>query len=308
MTMKETLKIGKVSRVHIYEPENKDIKEIIEKYNLHEIVEQDLEDENIQDKIDVYDDFIFLVLHFPKYNQKTQRYFSNELKVIMWKDTIISITKYETNNIDKMKSDYQKELEEDKWNTLKVSPYYILYIIIDLMYDKTLTALWKFNADLIKIENNAFQNDDINPNSLKNLLKKKRNAIFLKHMISPQNEILEELQKATLNMYKWDLDVYFEDLQYKSDKILATVDMVAENTDSVYDIYHTLTNIRTNTIISILTIFTAIIWIMTLVSGIFGMNVWLPLAQSTNGFSIIMWVMILIWAGMMFLFKKMKWL
>lgn len=304
--MKETLKIWKTNRVHISEPKVSEIEQIIDKYNLHEIVEQDLEDENIQDKIDVYDDFIFIVLHFPKYNEKTQRYFSNELKVVMWKDTIISITKYETNNIAKMKSDYQRDLKENKDDAFKISPYYILYMIIDLMYDKTLNALSKFNKDLTKIENEAFQTEDTSSESLKNLLKKKRNSVFLRHLFVPQNEILEELQKATINMYKWDLDVYFEDLQYKTDKIIANINMVSENTDSVYDIYHTLTNIRTNNIMSILTIFTAIIWIMTLISWIFWMNILLPFSSNPNWLLILVWIMILVGAIMLVFFKKMK--
>jgi magnesium transporter len=68
---------------HSAKPTQKELKDIKDKYDLHEIIEDDLSEINTQDKIDVYDDFIFLVLHFPKFNNKTKTYFSNEFNVIL---------------------------------------------------------------------------------------------------------------------------------------------------------------------------------------------------------------------------------
>ncbi|MBR7037109.1 hypothetical protein IKI14_04535 [bacterium] len=55
------------------------------------------------------------------------------------------------------------------------------------------------------------------------------------------------------------MDVYFEDLLYKTDKILSLVSIAHENTESLFDVSDTLTTIRTNKIISILTIFTVLL-------------------------------------------------
>lgn len=54
---------------HCSNPSDKDINELVERYDLHEIIEEDISEVNTQDKVDVYDDSIFLVLHFPKFNQ-----------------------------------------------------------------------------------------------------------------------------------------------------------------------------------------------------------------------------------------------
>jgi magnesium transporter len=98
----------------------------------------------------------------------------------------------------------------------------------------------------------------------------------MRHIISPHSEILTELQSATMKFYKWDLDVYFEDLLYKTDKILSLVSIAHENTESLFDVSDTLTTIRTNKIISILTIFTVLLWILTWISWLYWMNVDLP--------------------------------
>ena len=52
--------------------------------------------------------------------------------------------------------------------------------------------------------------------------------------------------------------------------------MIKENTESLFDVSDTLTQIKTNKVISILTIFTVILGILTRLSGMYGMNVKLP--------------------------------
>ena len=77
-------------------------------------------------------------------------------------------------------------------------------------------------------------------------------------MFFPHKDILAELQKALPKFYKEDLDVYFEDLDYKLDKIMTTIAVGFENIESLADTYNSLMNIKTNSMISLLTIFAAI--------------------------------------------------
>lgn len=255
-----TLKIGGISWTHFVDPKEKDVDILVDQYDLHEIIEQDFLDFTTQDKIDVYDDCIFLVMRFPKYNARTKKHFANHLHAILGKDFIITVTSHVTNNIQSIQDTYRKELEEDgETEEFKLSPYYILYKIIDAMYDKALIGLTKFSQDLIKIEDKAMDSSTISHDLLSELLIKKRNAVLMRHLISPHTEILRELQVATMNFYEGDLDVYFEDLQYKTDKILSLISIVKENTESLFDVSDTLTTMKTNNVISILTIFTVIL-------------------------------------------------
>jgi magnesium transporter len=132
-------------------------------------------------------------------------------------------------------------------------------MIIDVMYDKVLLALHKFNLDLSDLEEDVFDESYSSKELLEKMLLKKRNIVFLKHLVLPQVEIIEEIQKATMSFYGGDLDVYFEDLQYKTDKILSTINITMENTESLSMVYNTLANIKTNSIISLLTVLTIII-------------------------------------------------
>jgi magnesium transporter len=101
--------------------------------------------------------------------------------------------------------------------------------------------------------------------------------------------------------------VYFEDLQYKTDKIISHISIVKENTESLFDVSDTLTTMKTNKVISILTIFTVILGVLTWLSGMYGMNVDLPFDDSPWAFTLLTVVMIGIAVLTMMFFRKKKW-
>ena len=306
--LKNVLKIWKIKWIHLSKPTHHELEEAIKNLDLHEMVEQDLIEPSAHDKIDVYDDCIFLVIHFPKYNEKLWKYLSNEMNIILGRDFIITITKYPTNNIEKIRQEYEQEIKEE-WEEAeeyKISPYYVLYKIIDVMYDKILLGLNKFNLDLMEMEKQVFDKSFVDTDLLKKVLIKKRNTVLLKTIISPQEEILVELQKVTANFYEGDLDVYFEDLEYKTSKILGHISIIHENIDSIGEIFNTLTNMMTNKHIGILTVLTVIIWIMTMISGIYGMNIWLPFQNYPGAFIVLMVLMVILAVFTVLIFKKKK--
>lgn len=231
------------------------------------------------------------------------------MHAILWKDFIITVTSHITNNVQKIQDQYRKEVAEaEDDEKFKLSPYYVLYKIIDAMYDKVLTWMTKFSQDLVKIEDEAMDQNSITQETLSELLLKKRSAVLMKHIITPHSEILTELQTATVNFYEWDLDVYFEDLLYKTDKILSLVSIAHENTESLFDVLDTLTTMKTNKIISILTIFTVLLWILTWISGLYWMNVDLPAQNYIWVFRWLLgWMMLIVILTVIF-FKRKKWL
>lgn len=214
----------------------------------------------VQHKIDQYDDNIFVVLNFPKYNQSTGKYVLNEFNIVLGKDYIITFSRYEANHVAKIVQEYQQDLAESDTKdeeAFKVSPYYILYTIIDAMYDKMIKAQEKTSKDVIMLEQ-KITGSRISRSVIEDLMKIKANVVFLKYTFLPQREILSEIQKTIEGFYEGDLDVYFEDLESKLNKIINNAMILYETVQSLTDTYDALMNIQTNTIIRVLTILTAI--------------------------------------------------
>jgi magnesium transporter len=291
--MKTVLHFGNIDWIHLFDPEKKELNELVKKYDFHELIEEDLFELTNQEKIDIYEDHMFIVVNFPKYNEKIRKYFLNEFSVILGKNTIFTFTKFDTNHIKSIINEYSEELKNrESDEDFKISPYYILYKILDTMYDKSLKMLKKSNKDVGDLEEQLFSSSKLERTLLEQLTIKKRNIVSLKHIFEPHKEILEELQKALPKFYKEDLDVYFEDLEYKHDKIMNMISVGFENTDSLAETYNSLMNIKTNSMIGVLTIFAAITGILTLISGIYGMNIILPGQEHPKIFLLLIGIMI----------------
>jgi magnesium transporter len=256
--MKTILHFGNVDWIHLASPQKQEITDIVQQYDFHELIEEDLFELTNQEKIDVYEDVIFIVLNFPKYDTKIKKYFLNEFSIILTKNRILTMTKYDTNHIKMIIDDYKQELSErEEDEDFKISPYYILYKLLDTMYDKSIRDLNKSTKDVNVMEDQLFVNSSLEKKLLEDLTIKKRNIVFLKHAFLPHGEILEELQKIIPKFYKEDLEVYFEDLVSKYDKIMNTVHISFENVESLGETYNTLMNIKTNSVINVLTLFSA---------------------------------------------------
>lgn len=214
-----------------------------------------------------------------------------------------------TDHVQRLKQWFSEELKEAEADEKhKFSPYYLLYMIMDTMYDKTIRTLQVFAKDIRELESAVFQLNRLDKTLLEQMMIRKRNAVMLKHMFIPHQEIIGLMQEEMLKFFGGELDVYFEDLAYKIDKILNTVEILHEDIESLYDTYNAMVNMRTNTIITVLTTFTALVGIMTLISGIFGMNVPLPWASFAYTLWIILWSMVCIALTMLGYFRWKKWL
>lgn len=82
-SMESFFSTKKLDRYHAYAPSKEFLDELVETYDLHEIIEEDILESTVQDKIDVYDNCLFLVLHFPKYKADRNKYITNEFNIII---------------------------------------------------------------------------------------------------------------------------------------------------------------------------------------------------------------------------------
>lgn len=92
-----------VNWLYEYNPSKKFLNELMETYDLHELIEEDIVEPNTQDKIDVYDQCLFVVLHFPKFEKLQLRYLSNEFNLIVGKNYLITLSTYATDHVIRLK-------------------------------------------------------------------------------------------------------------------------------------------------------------------------------------------------------------
>ncbi|MDD3301920.1 MAG: magnesium transporter CorA family protein [Candidatus Gracilibacteria bacterium] len=250
---------------------------VVRHYNFHELDIEACLEENQRARIDYYDDYMFITLHFPKYNLKTQIYELNEFNVFLGKDYIITFRSYPGNHIDKIFEQYSKiDLGDD--SKLKVSSGYVLYEIIQAMLEKMFRVIEKISIDMKKIEKSVFST--ASSSLVKDIMIKKRNIIMLKNMFRPQIVVLNQLEFNINKLFAGKIEAYFEDLEDKLSQIVNEINLLDEHISSTEVSYKTIIDIRTNSVIKILTVVSTYTFPMMLITSFYGMNVNTPMQNN----------------------------
>lgn len=279
----------------------KQIEEILESYDFHELDIEAALEPNQRARIDSYSDYIFITLHFPKYNQLQKTYNLNEFHVFVGKDFIITLRDFEGRYIDKIFEKYEQKQEAEY--DLDISPGLILYEIIQAMLEKMFQVALNIRKDIRVIEHQVFQK----PTSplVRDILIKKRNIIVLKHMFQPQMGVLIALENHMKKLYNEEIEAYFEDLEDKMQKIVTDILILEEQVISVEDAFKSMIDIQSNSIIKFLTIFSAFMLPLTLITSFYGMNIDLPYQDAPHVAFISMFASVVILA-VIFLFVQKK--
>jgi len=298
--MEQKLKVKWVEWVDWTNLSNKQISKILKKYSFHELDIEACMEENQRARIDVYDDYIFMVLHFPKYNQKTKVYNLNEFNIFLGKDFLITFREFEWKQIDKIFNDYMNlNLEDD--SDFKITSGYILYEIIQVMLEKMFKFIDNIKKDLKTVESQVFEKPDAS--FVKEIMIKKRNIIIMKHMLLPQINVMKLIEIQMNKMFKWEMEEYFEDLEDKISKVVNDIKILEEYINSIEDAFKTIIDIRTNKVMTLLAMFSAFLLPLTLVTSFYWMNIELPFQENALVVFFLLFITLII---MFFWYKYLK--
>ena len=92
--MKRELNIRGIKWIDGVNLERKELYSILKEYDFHELDLEAAMEENQRARIDTYDDYFFVILHFPKYNQKLKIYELNEFNIFVGKDFLITLRNF----------------------------------------------------------------------------------------------------------------------------------------------------------------------------------------------------------------------
>jgi len=269
------LQIWNITWIDAVDIPNEKKLEIIKPYNFHELDVEAILEENQFPRVNRWDDYVFVILHFPKYIKNTQHYVINEFNIFVWKNFIITFRDWRSSHIDRIFEAYAKrEIKDDE----KINPGYILYEIIQAMLEKMFKVIHNITKDLRELEKDIF--DQPSTDQAKNILIKKRNIVLLKNVFQPQVVLLRQLEHEMNTFFKWEYELYFEDLEDKIDFIINQLLILYERIETIEDAFKNIVDLRLNKLMAILTIFSAFMLPLTLITSFYGMNlVTLPYAD-----------------------------
>lgn len=279
----------------------KDIQSVLEKYKIHELDLEACLEWNQRARVDNYDDYTFIVYHFPKYNRTTQVYEFNEFNIFFTNDFLITFRKFPFAKINDIFDSYGNMKLSGKDKEIKITTAFILYEITQVMLEKMFNVIKNIKVDIRELERKVFEK--WNSHLVKDILIKKRNIVVLKHMFKPQVSVLKQLEYVINKNYRSEMEVYFEDLEDKLDQIVSDIEILSESIDSVEDAFKSMIDIKTNFTMKVLTTFSAFLLPLTLITSFYGMNIALPYANNTFFiYQLLLWSVL----GMLLIYLYLK--
>lgn len=221
--------------------DRKEIQKILDDYEFHELdIEASIE-EHQRARIDKYPNYLFIVLHFPKFDPRTKVYKLNEFDIFLGKKFILTFRNFQGNHVDRIFERYEKIAEDDE-SEVKITAGFILYEIIQSMLEKMFKFIAKNKSDVVDIEEQVFER--INSDLVEDIMIKKRNIKVLKNMFKPQISVLHSLEESINTFYRGTMELYFEDLEDKLGYVINDIEVIEENIESIEDAFKTIIQIK----------------------------------------------------------------
>jgi len=278
-----------------------------ERFGWHPLDVEDVLSKRQRPKIDDYkeDGYLFGVLHFPAYDKNVQRLNAAELDFFLGPDYLVTISNVELLPVTRLFNRVQED-EQFRNQLFEKGSGRLLYEVLDDLFDYCFPILDKIAYKLDSIEDDI--EDRRSEEIVTDISKVKQEIISYRKIIKPQRPALRLLERHIERFLPENLELYFDDLVDASERIWDLLDNYKEVVEALEDTNESVISHRQNDILRILTIFSVILLPLTLISGIFGMNVLFPGEHTHAAFWAIVGLMIVTIAGMIGFFKYKRWL
>lgn len=285
----------------IDEPYKEDMDWLKENFNFHPLDLEDCISLIERPKIDLYEDYHFLVMHFPVFDKITRRLSPIQVNVFLGTNFLVTIRKGYIKSLNRTFENVSKDKE-----LLHKGTDYLLHKVIDDLVDYCFPILEKIRGNIQNVENMVF--DGATRQTIRDILIIKRNIILFKNILDPQIRILRRIEVRDSKFIAEELEVYFGDIVDHLQKIEDSLESYGEIIESLQDAHQSIVSNHINEIMKILTIISIMMLPLTLISSIYGMNIMLPISKSPIAFLIIISIMILMALGMFIYFKIKHWI
>ena len=292
--------------IDIENPTSEEIREIMEEFNLNPTVAQELLLPTIKPRIDLYHNFIYLILHFPAIRHTHLDNINQEIDFIIGKNFIIT-TRYESiDPMNKFSKIFEVNSVLDKSN-IGDHAGYIFYYMIKEMYKSLANELDYIKDSLKDIEDKIFNGEE--REMVVALSKISRNLLNFHHATNTHKQVLRSFESATLNFFGDNFSYYIKDIINEYYKIENTTESSVESLRELRGTNDSLLNTKQNEIMKTLTVMAFIILPLSFISSIYSMNTsFIPLTGEKNDFWIIMGLMVFVGITIFTVFKHKKWL
>jgi magnesium transporter len=299
--------LGELTWVNVTGPSLAEMEYLRERFGFHPLALEDCMSRVQLPKVDDYDEdnYLFLVLHFPLFDKEMRLTVASQVAIFVGRDYVVTVHRGDLRPLVKLFEDCRSS-EAVRQGVMGQSVGFLLYRVLDGLVDYCFPILRKL---IEAVDNLELRILDVRARGLvRELSLTERDLISYRRIVRPQITVLEQMEQTEYPFLKLDPDVYFGDLADHMRRIHAELEDLHEVVDSFYSTHSTLVTHQTNEVIRVLTIVGTVMLAPVLISGLYGMNVPLPMRDSDWALPVLIGISALVSVCMLVFFRFRRWI
>ena len=300
-----------ITWIDVTSPTKDEVQDLAKEHDLHPLLQNELLSPSLRSKVDVYEEYLFLVLHFPRcaicQGEPAEILGdSQEVDFIIGKNVLITTHYEQIAQLDEL-AEIMEVNPASYRSSGKTHAGHILFAIIRRLYQNQDDALLLLNQKLKEAEGRIFAGEE--KTMVKELSNLNRELLDFHWALKNHSDVLASFEVAGREFFGDTFRYYLRAIIGEYEKIWNALQSNRETGNELRQTNESLLAIKTNEVMKILTIMAFITFPLTVFTSLFGMNtVNNPILGRPNDFWDIVVIMLAAVSLMFIFFRYKKWL
>jgi magnesium transporter len=293
--------------VNVVAPDLETAQALAERFGWHPLDVEDIVSKRQRPKVDDYEEerYLFAVLHFPVFDKAVQRLNAAELDVFIGQDYLVTIPNRELLPVTRLFARCEGD-EEFREQLFAKGSGRLLYEVLDDLFDYCFPILDKIGHKLDRVEDDMFElaAEDV----VRDISNVKQEIISYRKVIKPERSTLRVLERRVDRFLPEELELYFDDINDAVERIWDQLDNYKEVVEALESTNESVISHRQNDVLRLLTIISVTMLPLTVITGVFGMNVLFPGEGTSTAFWAILGGLFATFLAMLGFFRWKRWI
>lgn len=279
------------------------IDQIGQHFNIHPLVLEDIVNTSQRPKIDELKEYLFVVTKMLYYDAEGD-VTSEQVSFILGKNYVLTFQEAEGDVFESVRD----RLRHAKGKVRNLGADFLMYSLIDAITDHYYDLIETLGNKIETLEDylfNGHEHENIN----QEIQELKREILKVRRNIFPLREIMNRIDRIDNTLIAENTLHFYRDIYDHIIQITENIDVYREMIWGLMDMYMTSINNKMNEVMKVLTIIATIFIPLTFIAGIYGMNFeHMPELHYKYSYFILWGIMIVLFLGLLYFFKRKKWL
>ncbi|WP_319521944.1 magnesium/cobalt transporter CorA [uncultured Desulfosarcina sp.] len=270
---------------------------------IHPLTLEDVLNTTLRPKSEVFDDYMFVVLKMLHYNTDEESIASEQISLILGENILISFQEAPGDVFDPVRD----RIRKGKGRIRGYGCDYLAYALIDAIVDHYFVILDHVGRRLEQMEESIDDHPDAS--LLDEIHAVRRELIYLRKQVWPLRDIISLLLKEESPFFSDATRLFIRDVYDHTIQTIDTIESFRDILSGLQDLYLSIISNRMNEVMKVLTVIATIFIPVTFIAGIYGMNfTHMPELDWRWGYPLFWVVVVALVGGMIFFFRKKRWL